>query len=573
MDPSAHACVVGYSIAGWPHYTTEQGYVLRGRLKVGKITYFADNNGRIISTTGGGIYQTSTGRRTYPNHANWYGKPNPFSAPSLSEVARLYPAFSAFSNAGAYDIPGLVLTNLGMDYCDVMIPQGICATKNYLIISAHCSGDLLVSTIADGKLATQGGNATLLASLRKNQLHALGTTHTHDSVLYVIDRQSGTYLKTIELTGLPEAAKHMGGITTDGTSLWLVTSSSLSGDGLVREARLPLSVIDKALSSPDDCVAVTLGQLEFVPLRGTDSAMHEASFNVWYGGRLWVGDFYTSKLACLKPGTSNGKSTLTAERIYDIPPETQGAMFVESGGRKYLLLNASYGRRNTSRAYLYDITGGIGSLARSAARTMWLPPMLEEGCVWDGRVYQLFESGSTFYSTVDSDNQGMRTSLIVDQICIGSVSSVLSASTAQPKLTGAAYLTQVILSSSLDVQVYNDAGTLVCVVEDGMVDPNSLGVSVDARVEDGKTLLKLSDDVSYSLRLTRGDGRDPSRFGAGEEPDGGDVVVQACDEQGSVTSSQTLSDLVFDEAGACELHIGASMGATELADRLDGWQS
>ena len=568
VDPEAHACVVGYSADGWPHYTTEQGHVLRGRLKVGDATYVADNNGRITSATGVDLYMTSTGPRTYPNYANWYDKPNPFSAPSFSEVSSLYPAFSAFSGAGGIYIPGLVLTNLGLDYCDVMIPQGICATDRYLIVSAHCSGGKLVSTIANGELSAQGGNATLLASLRKNHLHAKGSGHTHDSVLYVIDRQSGTYLKTIDISGLPEAAKHMGGITADDTSLWLATSSSLSKEGLAREARLPLSVIDEAVSNPRDCVTIKLDQLEFVALQDTSPVMREASFNVWHDGKLWVGDFYTSKLACMTPTTVGGKTALVAEGIYDIPPETQGATFVESEGRSYLLLNASYGRRNTSRTYLYDITDGIGSLERSAARTMWLPPMLEEGCTWDGLVYQLFESGSTFYSAVDGESQSMRTSLIVDQICIGDVPSILTASTDEPELTGAPYLTQVILAASMDVRVYNDVGTLVCVVENGEVDQDSLGVSVDAHVEDGQTVLELSDDISYSLRLTQGGEQGPSQLGVGEGHAGQEVVVQSLDEDGTVVSSRVLPNLEFDETGVCELHVGAAVGTADLTSRL-----
>ncbi|MDO4182761.1 MAG: L,D-transpeptidase [Coriobacteriia bacterium] len=47
VDETAHACVPGYSTDGYPHYTTEAGYVLRGELTVRGVHLFADNDGRL----------------------------------------------------------------------------------------------------------------------------------------------------------------------------------------------------------------------------------------------------------------------------------------------------------------------------------------------------------------------------------------------------------------------------------------------------------------------------------------------------------------------------------------------
>jgi GH25 family lysozyme M1 (1,4-beta-N-acetylmuramidase) len=49
VDSSTHACVPGYSDAGWAHYTTPAGYVLRGTATYNGKRYTANNDGLIIS--------------------------------------------------------------------------------------------------------------------------------------------------------------------------------------------------------------------------------------------------------------------------------------------------------------------------------------------------------------------------------------------------------------------------------------------------------------------------------------------------------------------------------------------
>jgi lipoprotein-anchoring transpeptidase ErfK/SrfK len=52
VDPSSHACVPGYSTAGWAHYTMPEGYVLRGRTSYKDGILLADNDGRVATATG-----------------------------------------------------------------------------------------------------------------------------------------------------------------------------------------------------------------------------------------------------------------------------------------------------------------------------------------------------------------------------------------------------------------------------------------------------------------------------------------------------------------------------------------
>jgi GH25 family lysozyme M1 (1,4-beta-N-acetylmuramidase) len=45
VDANARACVPGYSVDGWAHYTLPAGYVLRGPATIGGTYYLADNDG------------------------------------------------------------------------------------------------------------------------------------------------------------------------------------------------------------------------------------------------------------------------------------------------------------------------------------------------------------------------------------------------------------------------------------------------------------------------------------------------------------------------------------------------
>lgn len=80
---------------------------------------------------------------------------------------------------GTYVIPGLKVTRTMRagtdDVCTNMVPQSVCVVKDYLLIGAYCH------------------------------------TKTHYSVIYVLDKRSHEYLKTIVLPG----RHHVGGIAYD----------------------------------------------------------------------------------------------------------------------------------------------------------------------------------------------------------------------------------------------------------------------------------------------------------------------------------------------------------------------
>ena len=101
---------------------------------------------------------------------------------SLSYSSIFRKSFKAYKDEkdnGTFVIPGLNATRTmragTADMCTNMVPQSVCVVKDYLVIGAYCH------------------------------------THTHYSVLYVLDKETKEYIKTIVLPG----RHHVGGISWD----------------------------------------------------------------------------------------------------------------------------------------------------------------------------------------------------------------------------------------------------------------------------------------------------------------------------------------------------------------------
>lgn len=71
IDAKAHAAVPGYSEESYPHFTRDEGYVLRGRMDVSNGYMLADNNGRLDTTENEGVHIT-----LLMHHIAWAGQPN-----------------------------------------------------------------------------------------------------------------------------------------------------------------------------------------------------------------------------------------------------------------------------------------------------------------------------------------------------------------------------------------------------------------------------------------------------------------------------------------------------------------
>jgi hypothetical protein len=97
----------------------------------------------------------------------------------------------AWNVLAKYTIPGLAPTteaDLTNQYiqCNNLCPQGFCYAGDYLLTTAYCADDI------------------------------------HNSCIFIYDKNSGAYLRTIVLS----VKTHVGGITYDGTNVWICHASS-----------------------------------------------------------------------------------------------------------------------------------------------------------------------------------------------------------------------------------------------------------------------------------------------------------------------------------------------------------
>ena len=289
----------------------------------------------------------------------------------FAETLESYPDLKKITGQATFPLPGLESTLIGDEACNNMIPQGICTTEKYILISAYCG------------------------------------EKEHTSVIHIMDKPSYAYLTTIVLNyedGASEASKHVGGIAYDGENIWVARST------MKALSRFNASELDAAVASFDASYAVDFEE--------TVSCGCTASFVTFFRGNLWVGVFSetdpeTSKLYELAIGNDDtGKTTFTNGITMSLPLKANGVAFAEIDGEVCMAVNSSYGRNNNSNTWLYSVD--FDNNSRTAYVPKELPPLAEEICVDGDRVYTLFESAATEYSTNPLD----KCNAIVDHVCV-----------------------------------------------------------------------------------------------------------------------------------------------------------
>ena len=289
----------------------------------------------------------------------------------FAETLESYPDLKKITGQATFPLPGLESTLIGDEACNNMIPQGICTTEKYILISAYCG------------------------------------EKEHTSVIHIMDKPSYAYLTTIVLNyedGASEASKHVGGIAYDGENIWVARST------MKALSRFNASELDAAVASFDASYAVDFEE--------TVSCGCTASFVTFFRGNLWVGVFSetdpeTSKLYELAIGNDDtGKTTFTNGITMSLPLKANGVAFAEIDGEVCMAVNSSYGRNNNSNTWLYSVD--FDNNSRTAYVPKELPPLAEEICVDGDKVYTLFESAATEYSTNPLD----KCDAIVDRVCV-----------------------------------------------------------------------------------------------------------------------------------------------------------
>ncbi|KRL62999.1 YncE family protein [Lactobacillus psittaci] len=277
-----------------------------------------------------------------------------FNTPSLTNVGKNVV------------IPGLVSTksfnfkNKKFETSGNMTPQGLAIAGEYLLITAY-----------DGK-------------------------HEHASVIWVLDKNTGKYLKTVQVPGRP----HLGGIAYDpvAQNIWL--TSSLGDESAL--ASFPL----KALIEYKGRKPIKYNNRMALP------GISRASTVTYFDNQLFVGFFnmYEKGTVAAYPIARSGnfKGSITTNEIKastgsaawstasgsaSMDKQIQGIAFYQDK----IFLSQSYGSQN-SKLYIFS-TNALNSLdEKNAEKVIDMPPYLEQLTVEHGQLLCLFESGSKNYA-------------------------------------------------------------------------------------------------------------------------------------------------------------------------------
>lgn len=267
---------------------------------------------------------------------------------------------------GTYVIPGLkttrtLLTSEGDKeaVCTSMTPQGLAVTDQYVLISAYCH------------------------------------TMKHNSVIYVIDKETHRFIKEVVLPGQP----HVGGLAYDSEHGILWYSSN------TEELAQAVSITMEALESYDyDESQRPVAVNQVCSLYG----IVRDSFMTFYEGCLYVGCFmkYSESAIARYPVDGSGNLINTMDEglgmnfemaipldYSTISEQAQGMAFYEDK----LLLSHSYGIL-PSRLVFYEKSDKRLYVDENSAKSYRFPERMEQIFVDGDDLYVLFESGAYAYS-------------------------------------------------------------------------------------------------------------------------------------------------------------------------------
>lgn len=263
-------------------------------------------------------------------------------------------------------IPGLISTKSydfvtkKYDTTAAMTPQGIAVVSKYILLTAY-----------DGN-------------------------HTHASVIYVLDKKSGKYIKTIQVSGRP----HLGGIAYDPVAKNIWVTSKMGKSSALASFSLKEMKAYKAGSQ----MPIKYNHQIAIP------AVEKASTVTYYDGQLFVGFFNMygrGKVAAYTIARSGkNKGSITNNEIKSVTgtlqwsdPTGETTMDKQIQGiaiyQDKIFLSQSYGSKN-SKLYVFPTTALNNLDEKNAELIIELPPYLEQITAYKGQLLCVFESGSKY---------------------------------------------------------------------------------------------------------------------------------------------------------------------------------
>lgn len=252
---------------------------------------------------------------------------------------------------GTYVIPGLENTMTMLDGkpadCKKMTPQGVCATENYVLITAY------------------------------------DKEHKHNSVVYMLNKQTHEYIKTIVIDG----KDHLGAISYNANTdmVWLATKKNHHGAAssikLSDMENYDFQTEKKPIPFYQTVETNTLRNDSFLGLKGDD---------------LYLGTFADSEQSILEKFeiTQAGKMGKEPVETIDIPSSAQGVSFYKD----YIFLSISNGHEPSS----WDVYHSDDkNLVKDKCQSFEMPERMEEIFVDGDTAYIIFESAAKAYANED----------------------------------------------------------------------------------------------------------------------------------------------------------------------------
>lgn len=228
---------------------------------------------------------------------------------------------------------------------DNQCPQGLCLTKDYVIISTYSAG---------------------------NDKSTLGA-------LIFYDRRTGEHVKSFGM----ENGSHLGGIAYDGENLWICHSNTMEIERISYEFLEHLIRISKQnFIDISNCFSR-------YPVKNVPSCI------AFSDGKLYVAShkIYTSSSMLTYTYHKEGDYLETGKK-YFIPSKVQGVTF-DAEGRVYV--STSYGRTKSSYLLIYDSLETLENFFNAPMLSVEMPPGSEEIVRTKDELYILFETACYKY--------------------------------------------------------------------------------------------------------------------------------------------------------------------------------
>lgn len=270
---------------------------------------------------------------------------------------------------GTYVIPGLLATKTlsadtrEVDMCTSMTPQGMAITDKYILVTAYCH------------------------------------THKHNSVIYMIDKETHEFIKEVVLPGQP----HAGGFAYDSDHDIVWVSGKKGGVSYANAYNLSdmesysLDRKQSALSFDQEVPLDQVRNNSYMTYR--NNAIYVGCFDLTRTGELFkfaLDDQGQVVSGVLEEGEQDEDEILPIDYV-TMPSKVQGISFFNE---KYLLVSESYGMME-SRLQIFENTSAqsidFEFSDENAAASYDLPDKLEYACAADGKIYMLFEAASYAY--------------------------------------------------------------------------------------------------------------------------------------------------------------------------------